>query len=165
MTRPSIYLVTAFAAVFTVAGVASARHDAEAHVPLAAPAAKTVIRVYKSPTCGCCSAWVEHIRAAGFDAQVVDVPDEELQTRKSRLGVGPRLASCHTAIVNGYVVEGHVPAADIKRMLAEKPAIAGIAAPGMPVGSPGMEVPSGQKDRYDVVAFTKSGTTTVFAKH
>jgi hypothetical protein len=108
---------------------------------------------------------VEHIRDSGFQAEVIDVTDEALQQRKSKLGVGPRLASCHTAIVNGYVVEGHVPAADIKRMLSEKPAIIGIAAPGMPVGSPGMEVPGGRKDKYDVVAFSKGGATRVFASH
>lgn len=163
--RPTIILLSAFGLVFTLAGASAARHEADAHVVSAPASAKTVIQVYKSPTCGCCKNWVDHIRAAGFQAEVIDVTDEELQTRKSRLGVGPRLASCHTAIVNGYVVEGHVPAADIKRMLAEKPAIVGISAPGMPVGSPGMEMPSGQKDKYDVVAFTKSGATRVFASH
>lgn len=167
MKRPSIILLSAFALVFTVAGASAARHDADA-VGVSTPViagAKTVIQVYKSPTCGCCKNWVDHIRASGFQAEVVDITDQELQLRKAKLGVGPRLASCHTAIVNGYVVEGHVPAADIKKMLAEKPAIIGIAAPGMPVGSPGMEVPSGQKDKYDVVAFMKGGATRVFASH
>ncbi|MFN8670067.1 MAG: DUF411 domain-containing protein [Gemmatimonadaceae bacterium] len=167
MTRPSIILLSAFSLVFTLAGAASARRDEtlHRHIPPASTTAKTVIQVYKSPTCGCCKSWVEHIKANGFEAQVFDITDEELQARKGRLGVGPRLASCHTAIVNGYVVEGHVPAADIKRMLAEKPAIAGIAAPGMPVGSPGMEVPGSRADKYDVVSFTKTGTTKVFASH
>lgn len=170
MTRPSIILVSTFALVFTIAGAATARGgDAMLRpippAPVATNGAKTVIQVYKSPTCGCCKAWVDHIKASGFEAQVFDITDEELQARKGRLGVGPRLASCHTAIVNGYVVEGHVPAADIKRMLAEKPAIAGIAAPGMPVGSPGMEVPGARADKYDVVSFTKAGTTKVFASH
>jgi hypothetical protein len=108
---------------------------------------------------------VEHIKGAGFETQVFDITDEAMQARKAKLGVGPRLASCHTAIVNGYVVEGHVPAADIQRLLREKPAIAGIAAPGMPTGSPGMEVPGGRKDKYDVLAFTKTGSTRVFASH
>lgn len=165
MKRPSIILLSAFALVFTLAGASAARDGADLR-PLSAPSgAKTVIQVYKSPTCGCCTSWVEHIRDAGFHAEVIDVTDEALQQRKSKLGVGPRLASCHTAIVNGYVVEGHVPAADIKRMLSEKPAIIGIAAPGMPVGSPGMEVPGGRKDKYDVVAFSKGGATRVFASH
>ena len=165
MKRPSIILLSAFALVFTLAGASAARDGADLR-PLSPPSgAKTVIQVYKSPTCGCCTSWVEHIRDSGFQAEVIDVTDEALQQRKSKLGVGPRLASCHTAIVNGYVVEGHVPAADIKRMLSEKPAIIGIAAPGMPVGSPGMEVPGGRKDTYDVVAFSKGGATRVFASH
>ena len=165
MKRPSIILLSAFALVFTLAGASAARDGADLR-PLSPPrGAKTVIQVYKSPTCGCCTSWVEHIRDSGFQAEVIDVTDEALQQRKSKLGVGPRLASCHTAIVNGYVVEGHVPAADIKRMLSEKPAIIGIAAPGMPVGSPGMEVPGGRKDKYDVVAFSKGGATRVFASH
>ncbi|MBK9978146.1 MAG: DUF411 domain-containing protein [Gemmatimonadetes bacterium] len=165
MKRPSIILLSAFALVFTLAGASAARDGADLR-PLSAPSgAKTVIQVYKSPTCGCCTSWVEHIRDSGFQAEVIDVTDVALQQRKSKLGVGPRLASCHTAIVNGYVVEGHVPAADIKRMLSEKPAIIGIAAPGMPVGSPGMEVPGGRKDTYDVVAFSKGGATRVFASH
>ena len=165
MKRPSIILLSAFALVFTLAGASAARDGADLR-PLSAPSgAKTVIQVYKSPTCGCCTSWVEHIRDSGFQAEVIDVTDEALQQRKSKLGVGPRLASCHTAIVNGYVVEGYVPAADIKRMLSEKPAIIGIAAPGMPVGSPGMEVPGGRKDKYDVVAFSKGGATRVFASH
>ncbi len=164
MKRPVSLVVAAFAAVFAVAATSSAR--VESPSAAARPvAAKTVIQVYKSPTCGCCKAWVDHIKAAGFQAEVFDVTDAELQARKAKLGVGANLASCHTAIVNGYVVEGHVPAADIERMLKEKPAIAGLAAPGMPVGSPGMEMPNGRADKYDVVAFTKSGTTRVFAKH
>lgn len=166
MTRSSTILLSAFALALTVAGAAAARSDGGmAHAAAAPATAKTVIQVYKSPTCGCCTSWVEHVRANGFQAEVFDVSEEELQARKARLGVGARLASCHTAIVNGYVVEGHVPAADIQRMLKEKPAIIGIAAPGMPVGSPGMEVPGGRKDKYDVVAFSKGGATRVFASH
>jgi hypothetical protein len=179
MTRSVTIALAAFTVALTSAGALAARGDAALSaeataiapggVPASAPsvtaAAKTVIQVYKSPTCGCCKNWVDHVREAGFVAEVHDLPEEELQARKRKLGVGPRLASCHTAIVNGYVVEGHVPAADIQRLLRERPAVAGIAAPGMPVGSPGMEVPGGRKDKYDVVAFTKSGTTKVFASH
>jgi len=175
MTRPVTIALAAFAVALTSAGALATRGDAALRTESAAgapsveaavtPAAKTVIKIYKSPTCGCCKNWVDHVREAGFVAEVFDLPEAELQARKTRLGVGPRLASCHTAIVNGYVVEGHVPAADIQRMLRDKPAIAGIAAPGMPVGSPGMEVPGGRKDKYDVVAFTKDGTTKVFASH
>ena len=130
-----------------------------------APAAKTVMQVYKSPTCGCCKAWVEKMQAAGFEVRVTDLGEDALQAEKAKRGIGDDLASCHTAIVNGYVVEGHVPAEDINRLLKEKPAIVGIAAPGMPRGSPGMEMPNGAKDAYNVVAFTKAGKTTVFARH
>ena len=129
------------------------------------PSARVVMEVFKSPTCGCCKAWVERMKAAGFDTKVTDLSEASLQKSKTRLGVTENLASCHTAIVNGYVVEGHVPAEDIQRMLRDKPKIAGIAAPGMPRGSPGMEVPGGAKDAYDVVAFTKAGKTSVYAKH
>ncbi|MEP7382037.1 MAG: DUF411 domain-containing protein [Gemmatimonadota bacterium] len=164
MKRSASLLFAAFSMVFIAAAASSARDDAPV-VGASAVAPKTVIQVYKSPTCGCCKAWVEHIRAAGFQAEIFDVSDADLQARKTKLGVGPQLASCHTAIVNGYVVEGHVPAADIERLLREKPAIAGLAAPGMPMGSPGMEMPGGRADKYDVVAFTKTGTTRVFAHH
>lgn len=124
-----------------------------------------IMQVYKSPTCGCCKSWVEKMKAAGFEVRVTDLDEDALQAEKARRGVGDNLASCHTALVNGYVVEGHVPAEDIHRMLKEKPAIAGIAAPGMPRGSPGMEVPGGAKDAYQVLTFTKAGKTTVYAKH
>ncbi len=164
MKRTASLVLAAFAAVFVVVATSSARADSAAAATRPA-AAKTLIQVYKSPTCGCCKAWVEHIRAAGFQTEVFDVSDSDLQDRKAKLGVGPKLASCHTAVVNGYVIEGHVPAADIERLLREKPAIAGLAAPGMPVGSPGMEMPNGRADKYDVVAFTKAGTTRVFAHH
>ena len=163
-TRRATLLLATFALVATLAAATSE----SATVDLAATTAvvpKVVMQVFKSPSCGCCKEWVAHARAAGFDAQVVDMTDDELQAKKARLGVGPRLHSCHTAVVNGYVVEGHVPAADIRRMLAEKPAIVGLAAPGMPRGSPGMEMPGGTKDPYNVVAFEKNGATRVFAKH
>lgn len=133
--------------------------------PAESLSAKVVMEVYKSPTCGCCKAWVDRMKAAGFDTKVTDLPEAALQKEKARLGVTDNLASCHTAVVNGYVVEGHVPAEDIQRMLRDKPKIAGIAAPGMPRGSPGMEVPGGTKDAFDVVAFTKAGKTSVYAKH
>lgn len=166
MKRSSTVVLAAFALLFTVAAASAARDDSSGVAVASRDAtARTVIQVYKSPTCGCCKAWVEHVRAAGFQAEVFDISEEELQQRKTRLGVGPRLASCHTALVNGYVVEGHVPAADITRLLKEKPAIAGIAAPGMPIGSPGMEVPGRRADKYDVLSFTKTGTTKVFASH
>ena len=118
--------------------------------------------VYKSPSCGCCKGWVEHAERAGFTVAVRDTAD--VSPVKRAYGVDPKLYSCHTTVVGGYVVEGHVPLEDVKRMLAERPRIAGIAAPGMPVGSPGMEQGT-QKDPFDVIAFTKDGATSVYAKH
>ena len=121
-----------------------------------------VVRVWKSPTCGCCSGWVEHMRRAGFQVEVTDLAD--VTPIKAEHGVAPELQSCHTSLIDGYVVEGHVPAEDIRRLLDERPRIAGLAAPGMPVGSPGMEV-GNQRDRYDVVSFGRDGRTAVWASH
>ena len=115
------------------------------------------IVVSKDPSCGCCSGWVEHIRAAGFTAEVVESPD--LNRVKARLGVPQDLASCHTAEVAGYVIEGHVPADAIKRLLAQKPRARGLAVPGMPIGSPGMEVDGADPDSYEVVLFGPGGRT------
>jgi hypothetical protein len=123
----------------------------------------TAIQVYKDPTCGCCALWVEHLRKAGFSATVMDVGD--MTAVKDKHGVPGQARSCHTAIVDGYVLEGHVPSADVQRLLKQRPAVVGLAVPGMPIGSPGMEV-AGMKPRpYDVLAFDKSGQTTVFASH
>ena len=119
------------------------------------------ITVYKSPTCGCCAKWVDHMKAAGFEPTVRELDD--LSEIKAGAGVPGELESCHTAIVGGYTIEGHVPAADVQRLLKEKPKVAGLSAPGMPMGSPGMEGP--RKDAYDVVTFDRAGRTTVFAKH
>ena len=119
------------------------------------------VTVYKSPTCGCCASWVDHLRENGFTVDVQDVDD--LQTVKAEHGIPAALQSCHTAIVDGYVVEGHVPAGDVKRLLVERPDAAGLAVPGMPVGSPGME----QGDTvqpYDVLLLG-DGQTSVFAHH
>ncbi|CAN5743712.1 hypothetical protein BH23GEM11_BH23GEM11_15150 [soil metagenome] len=121
------------------------------------------MRVYASPTCGCCSLWVEHLEENGFDVETVHRDD--MADVKRNFGVGDRLLSCHTGIVNGYVVEGHVPAADIRRLLAESPGdVRGLAVPGMPVGSPGMEV-GDRVDPYDVLAFSADGSTRVFASY
>ena len=127
-----------------------------------APQGATRMVVYKSPTCGCCANWVEHMRDAGFAVEVHDTAD--VAPVKHDHGVPGHLGSCHTAVVDGYVIEGHVPVEDIQRLLAERPEVAGIAVPGMPVGSPGMEMGS-RKDPYDVVAFTKGGGVSVFASH
>ena len=124
--------------------------------------AKPQMIVYKSATCGCCSKWVEHMQANGFAVKAVDVEDIDKVKRDN--GVPQSAASCHTGIVNGYVVEGHVPADAVLKMLKDKPAISGIAVPGMPMGSPGMEVPGGQKEAFDIVSFDKSGKTAVYQK-
>jgi hypothetical protein len=120
-----------------------------------------VITVYRDPNCGCCKNWIAHLVKHGF--QVVDKTTAEMSEIKSGLGVPDDLQSCHTGVVNGYVIEGHVPAPDITRFLKEKPRAAGLAVPGMPVGSPGME--GSRTDRYDVISFEKNGKTRVFAKH
>lgn len=121
------------------------------------------ITVYKSDSCGCCKHWVTHLEKAGFVVAVVT--ENNLGPVKERVGVPPAMGSCHTGEVEGYFVEGHVPAADIKRLLKEKPKAKGLTVPGMPAGSPGMEVPSGQVDPYDVLLVAKDGSTSVFAHH
>lgn len=120
------------------------------------------VHVVKTATCGCCGHWITHLRQAGFRVTVADVPDVTPYAR--RLGVPDHLRSCHTASVGGYAVEGHVPAADIRRLLRERPAAAGIAVPGMPMGSPGMEHGS-HRERYNTVLFTRAGRQSVFARH
>jgi hypothetical protein len=117
--------------------------------------------VYKSPTCGCCAKWNDHMRAAGFAVTSNDLAD--VSPIKTQHGVPMQTRSCHTALVGGYAIEGHVPADVVKKLLRERPAIAGIAAPGMPAGSPGMEMPDGRKDTYQIVAFDKQGKTSVYA--
>lgn len=122
-----------------------------------------LVEVYKSPTCGCCTEWVEHLRANGFPVRVIE-NDAELDQAKRRLGVPPNVTACHTAEVDGYVVEGHVPAEAILRLLKEHPEGArGLAVPGMPMGSPGME--GSRQDPYDVLLLEDSGATKVFESH
>lgn len=123
-----------------------------------------ILYVAKSPTCGCCTAWVDHMRAAGFKAQVQDVSDEWLYQMKGRLGVTRELASCHTARIDGYVIEGHVPAADVARLLEERPDAVGLTAPGMPIGSPGMEM-GGEVEPHDILLIRRDGSTEVFASY
>lgn len=127
-----------------------------------APSFATEVVVYKSPTCGCCKAWVKHMQANGFSVTAHDVPD--VAKYKTEFGLPFALGSCHTAKVGGYVIEGHVPANDIKRLLKERPPVVGLAVPGMPVGSPGMEQGS-HKDRYEVLTFDKQGKTGTYARY
>ena len=119
--------------------------------------------MYRDPACTCCGAWMKHLQSQGFT--VKNVPTADMITFKQKQGVTDDLASCHTAIIDGYVVEGHVPSDDIKRLLAQKPSnIRGIAVPGMPVGTPGMEM-GNKKDSYSVVSFDKKGQTKVFKQY
>jgi hypothetical protein len=120
-----------------------------------------IMTVYKTPACGCCRKWVDHVRQSGFRATTTDLAD--VTPVKETHRVPADLSSCHTALIGGYVVEGHVPADDIKRLLRERPDIIGIAAPGMPNGSPGME--TGAVDRYDVIAIGRDGSRKVWASH
>jgi hypothetical protein len=120
------------------------------------------IHVYKSPTCGCCTDWVDHLKENGFEVQVTET--NNLNPIKIDAGLTPSLASCHTAFIGDYVIEGHVPANDIRRLIADAPDAKGLAVPGMPAGSPGMEM-GDRKDRYQVLLFNTSGQTRVFSEH
>lgn len=137
------------------------RHDVRSS--MSAAAEPTTVEVYKSPTCGCCVKWIEHLRAEGFAVRATDL--DNLNELKASHGVPQQLQSCHTAVVNGYALEGHVPAADVRRLLQERPTIGGLAVAGMPIGSPGMEVPGTKAHAYDVIAFDKGGVTQVFASY
>ncbi len=125
------------------------------------PAQAADLTVYRSPTCGCCEHWVDHLRTNGFTVDVKDA--EDLDAVKRRFSVPAPLQSCHTAIVDGYAVEGHVPASDIRRLLAERPRATGLAVPGMPIGSPGMEQ-GGQREPYSTILFGPSGQS-IYARH
>jgi len=122
-----------------------------------------LVVVHKTPTCGCCGLWVDHVREAGFPVEVHDMDD--LGPVKQRLGIPYGKGSCHTAEVDGYAIEGHVPAEDIKRLLAERPDARGLVLPGMPMGSPGMEMPDGRTQPYTVELVRPDGSTEAFASH
>ena len=130
-------------------------------LPLAANAAQPVIEVYKTAACGCCKEWIKHLEANGFKVKPHDVADPG--DYRQKFGIPAEYGSCHTGRVNRYAIEGHVPAADIKRLLADKPKARGLAVPGMPMGSPGMEV--GRKDPYEVLLVKDGGKTAVFQRY
>ena len=132
-----------------------------AAAPTMTPVAKPTITVYKDPNCGCCRNWIAHLIKNGYRVNAKDTPD--MDQIKTTLGVPTALHSCHTAIVAGYLIEGHVPAADIDRLLATKRKVKGLAVPGMPMGSPGME--GGAKQHYQVMAFDRTGKASVFARY
>jgi len=150
MKRVSLLIVPAFV-IFAVV------------VAVAQRPASPVVEVYKDPGCGCCSLWADHLKAAGFTVKVTEKAD--LDQFKTAHGVPEKARSCHTALVGGYVLEGHVPAADVQRLLKGRPAVVGIAVPGMPIGSPGMEVKGMKAQAYDVVSFDKQGATKVFSSY
>ena len=131
----------------------------------AAPAAGPIaIQVWKEPTCGCCGDWIKHMEANGFK---VFVNLGGTNATRARLGIPQNMASCHTALVEGYAIEGHVPAREVKRLLREKPAAIGLSAPGMPIGSPGMDTPAynGKKNPYSVMLIARNGSATVYQKY
>ncbi len=142
LTRRSALILATGTAAFALTGSSAAEEQ--------------VITIHKDPNCGCCSGWVKHLQTAGFTAKTIDTAD--LDAVKTRLGVPADLAACHTAQIAGYVVEGHVPAVALKRFLAEKPSATGLAVPGMPIGSPGME--GGSPEPYEVVLFEPTGRRT-----
>ena len=143
------------------------RRDFLALVPvaLAAPAVLAqqapLVEVWRSPTCGCCGEWVKHLQKNGFATRIHMVDDTS--SIRAKLGIPEKLGSCHTASVGGYAIEGHVPASDIRRLLAQKPKARGLAAPGMPAGSPGMDIPNSPP--FDVVLVGEDGKPTLFARH
>ncbi len=151
MKRTHIWLGAA-SAVFLLHGA----YAASAEVP--------EITVLKSPSCGCCMAWIEHLRAAGFEVQARDVTQDVLWAAKAQSGLTPEVSSCHTARIGRYVIEGHVPAQDIRRLLAERAEGLGLSVPGMPIGSPGMEM-GDEREPYVTLRLKADGSTDVFARH
>lgn len=153
----------------TAGGSQLANGSAAADPPLGSSAAAPMkadpllVTVYKNESCGCCNSWVEHLRQNGFRVDALNI--DNLGLVKERVGVPFGMGACHTAEVGGYFVEGHVPAADIKRLLAERPDAKGLTVPAMPVGSPGMETPTGEVQPYDVHLVARDGSTSVFSHH
>lgn len=122
-----------------------------------------LVTVHKDPNCGCCGGWAEHMRAAGFPVQIHDTDD--MLAVKQRLGIGEGMYSCHTSEIDGYVIEGHVPVEDIRRLLAERPEARGLVLPGMPIGSPGMESPDGYRQPFTVGLLQHDGSVRAFSQH
>ncbi len=134
----------------------------ELSMPVAAESEQKEITVYRSSTCGCCKKWVQHLKDNDF--KVTDIVTDDMSIVKAELGIPKPLASCHTAVVDGYKIEGHVPASDIKKMLTGKPDVSGISVPGMVAGTPGMEM-GDRKDPYQVISYDKKGQFKVFNQH
>ncbi len=149
------FIATAAACMVAVMLAGCSQSTAETSLPL--------VKVHKNASCGCCKIWVDRLREAGFQVEANDV--DNLNSVKQRVGLPYGMGSCHTAEVDGYFVEGHVPVEDIKRLLRERPKAKGLAVPGMPAGSPGMEVASGKVDPYDVMLIAPDGSASVYAHH
>jgi len=134
---------------------------------LAAQTARPVVEVWKTASCGCCHDWISHLQSQGFEVQTHDVSEAAKREMRQRLGLDHKFGSCHTGLVQGYVLEGHVPAREIRRLLKERPRALGLAVPGMPVGSPGMDGPAygGRQDPYDVLLVQRGGTARVFQSY
>lgn len=163
MSRLLIALVLGLAAAASGCSVATSTDSASSPAAAAPAAALPLLVVHKSPTCGCCSLWVDHMKQAGFRAEIQ--LSDNVEPVKRRVGVPAGYGSCHTAEVGGYFVEGHVPAEDVQRLLKERPDALGLTVPGMPMGSPGMEVPSGEVRPYTVFLVHRDGTVSPFAEH
>jgi hypothetical protein len=160
----SLFTITAAAGLLILlGGVAACERTQGAQVEQGEQADLPLVTVYKSPTCGCCTVWAEYMEEEGFTVRQIDVPD--IGEVRNRLGVPPMLGSCHTAVVGDYLVEGHVPAGDVRRLLAEQPDGKGISVPGMPIGSPGMEIEGRPAQAYETYLFTEEGQASVFARH
>ncbi len=160
--RLPIVLISLALVLILTAGGGQALADRAGEGDRPVEATPTEVTVFRSPTCGCCGLWADHMRESGFDVDERMMSD--MDGVKQELGVTPAMASCHTAIVGHYILEGHVPASDVQRLLAAQPDVAGIAAPGMPMGSPGMEQ-DGRVDPYTVFSFDEAGNATPFAEH
>lgn len=164
-----IYVVLAIIILSAAAGVIffkakqPPQTGQDMNISMVAPAVLPEVTVYKSATCGCCAKWITHLENEGF--KVVAYNRDDMNTIKQEAGLQPEFASCHTAFVDGFVIEGHVPAADIKRLLTEKPAVLGLTAPGMPQKSPGMQAEGLAPKGYDVLAFEKNGDSQVFSEY
>lgn len=128
---------------------------------------KPLVEVWKSPTCGCCKDWVKHLQDSGFEVKTHDVSETAKASLRSKLGMAAKFGSCHTGLVGGYVVEGHVPAQDIRKLLTDRPTAIGLSVPGMPIGSPGMDGPEygGRKDAYAVLLVQRDGSSIVFQQY
>jgi hypothetical protein len=148
-----VFVLALLAVAMSMSGAAAQRPAAQG----------PVVEVYKSPTCGCCINWVKHLQDNGFTTHVTETTD--LAEIKTKNGIPSEAQSCHTATVDGYVIEGHVPAADVRRLLKERPPVLGLAVPGMPIGSPGMEVPNVKPEPFNVVTFDRQGKLEVYASH